>query len=52
MSLHFISKSIENIYHDIKLGKSIQLQEGYFLKLDKVLSPDYGVLIVELSSKE
>ncbi len=50
MSLHHLSNSIRDSYHDIKLGQTIKLQEGYFLKIDKVLSPETGILILELSS--
>lgn len=52
MSLHHLSNSIRNSYHKIKLGQTVRLEEGYFLKIDKVLSPDTGVLILELSSSE
>ena len=48
-SLHYWSDAISEKFHELKLGRPTELQAGYAVKIDKVLSPDHSLLIVELS---
>ena len=52
MSLHHLSTAIRKNYHDIKLSAPTQLEEGYFIKIDKIIGEEETILVVELASRE
>jgi hypothetical protein len=49
-SLNYLSQTIRDQFHNIKLGQALELQANYFIKIDKVSSQSETVLIVELMS--
>ncbi len=49
-SLNSLGETIQDRFHDIKLGKALELQPNYFIKIDKITSNDQTLLIVELMS--
>ncbi len=42
---------IKNNKNDLKQGESLEIQPGYFVKIDRIKSKDNGLLIVELLNK-
>lgn len=43
------TQAIEGIQSEIQLGQFAELQPGYFIKIDKVLSSDHAILMLTLT---
>ncbi|MEM9823263.1 MAG: hypothetical protein AAF985_19435 [Bacteroidota bacterium] len=49
-TLNYLGQTIQDQFHDIKLGQALELQPNYFIKIDKITGKTETVLIVELMS--
>jgi len=50
-SLYYLANSIDKKAESIKLGAETSLEEGFDVKIDKIVGPESGLLIIVLTQK-
>lgn len=51
-SLNVLSQTIQDRFHDFKLGQPLELQPNFYIKIDKIGSMEQTMLAIELRSNQ